>query len=221
MLLAACEQFATIEDFNDFPCDCSDTPEEIIEEALDLASDTLVFETNQRFFGRCTQVVLPCRDACPDVWCWCGCERTGGIEIPGTNPTIEAVAVDGVTLDPVDYEFVRGFPHDRLYRVGASWPHNANRGGPVLAVTVEHGHHVNQWARDAALEVACYLVKRSNNKQPKGLDPRARRATVDGVGMELSEEDKIGMPAVSRFLSLYPAPTSAIWSPELEPAWRV
>lgn len=223
-LRAACEPFATFDDWKAWPCDCSDTPEAVVAEFLDLASDTLAYETNYTFTGRCEEIIAPCRSDCP--WpplCMCGCGRSGGIEIPGHDPTISAVAIDGVPLDPGDYEFVKGYPHNKLYRIGDVWPATANRGsGPTLAVTVEYGHHLNDWSQKACLELTCWLVKRDNLKRRNALDPRATRATVDGVAMELAPEEKAGMPEMQKFLRLYPPGGQiVVWSPEHAPAWTI
>lgn len=221
MLLSACEPFATVEQVKESDCACEWPQDAELEELIDEASDLLAWASNYRYLGRCTRTVYPCKQRL-DCRCSCGCNRVGGIELPGVNPTVTSVTLNGDALAAgTDYEVSEG----KLYRLGAVWPSNANiSGGPTLAVVYAHGQPVRTFARLATADLVCYLQNVGERRRTE-LSKRAKAAIIDGVNIDLEtigpyELDLLNLPDVARFVAIFRQDSgSTFWAPELEPVW--
>jgi hypothetical protein len=160
----ACERLVEIDDLT---CEC-DLPVDldVVNNVLDGASDFLALLAGVQL-GRCTAFYRPCRRV---VRCFpanrCGCCGLTGIHLPGNEPTITGVAIDGATLPTTDYVVIttpQGF--SVLERIDGeykplSWPTAQNILAPptelnTFEITVESGLEIDMSMRLAAAEIAC------------------------------------------------------------------
>lgn len=139
-----CTPWATHEDVDSGPCSAYGTDPDLLDEALQIASDVLYAFTRRRYAGICTDTVRPnsvFREAKlpkwwpaagDNLWGWCSCHRPRDngcvpvpeLKLPGypvdADPTHLTVMVDGEALDPDQY---RIDDHRYLVRVdGKGWP---------------------------------------------------------------------------------------------------
>jgi len=232
----ACEPLVTIEDL---ACEC-DLPddEDTIDAVLDGASDLLTLLAGVQL-GRCTEIYRPCRqDHCSRPAC-CGCCNLKGIHLPGLNPTVEEVKIDGVIVDESEY-VVMTTPTGVavLERVDAYfhsiwWPTCQSLLAPSTAdntfqITVESGQEINMAVTLAAAEIACDIFKALAGEEhalPQGtVSASMHGVTVDfrrfGNPTDPSTMELVGMPWTERFLSSMPTVRGTqIISPETWDGW--
>lgn len=227
----ACQPFVQREDIS---CDCDAFSDEEIEELIDQASDLVAILTGGKIVGSCTQTVRPVGDhACTPF-----AERplrhynAKQIVLPGPNPTVTQVKIDGIVLDPSEYVIV-----DDVYltRVSGNWPSNKN---PLLPDTDDNTFSVTftvgflpALAKMAVKELVCDWVKSDvrlgfNRSLPHG----ARSANIAGVNIQLEQtveeirRRSILLPSLVRLLTVY-APDAGqpavVYSPDLENGWTL
>lgn len=189
-LRSACQR--VISDADLANCDCSRDKispaltDSDINDILDAASDALANITGLPI-GRCTTVYRPCRDYCHYWDCACGCTATG-IPLPGVDPVVTGVKIDGATINPNTYAVLRtnGTPSlERFLLTGApdAWPSAQNPRLPdtqvgTFSITVESGYYPDRIMRLAAAEIGCDILH--SLAQERQVEDSASSATVYG-----------------------------------------
>lgn len=223
-LEVACEAFITVDDVG---CDCGDTTPAEIEAMIDQASDILAILTGGKVSGRCTDVVRPCGTSscgCSRLSS-CGCSPIDAITLPGPNPTVTEILIDGDAF--TEYAIVDG---SELVRTdGKHWPGSQNITTPstepgTFEITVGHGMVIPQLAKDAAAEIVCSFI-RTGPQDTRKPHPNTRGMSIAGVNITLEQmasevkRRAFMMPYVIRLITVYapngPSP-AMVYSPELE-----
>jgi hypothetical protein len=228
-VFTACHPFV---DRTDISCDCDAFSDEEIEELIDQASDLVAVLTGGKIAGQCTQTVRPVGDhACsPFAERPIRSHNSKQILLPGPNPTVTQIKIDGTVLASSEYVMV-----DDVYltRVHGVWPSNKN---PLLPDTDDNTFSVTftvgflpALAKMAVKELVCDWVKSDvrlgfNRALPHG----ARSANIAGVNIQLEQtveeirRRSILLPSLVRLLTVY-APDAGqpavAYSPELENGW--
>lgn len=205
-LLAACESIITVDDLHS--CDCkleSIVPpltDEQIEDLLDAACNALANITHLPV-GRCSTVWRPCLERCHYWGCPCGCSPSG-IPLPGIEPVVTKVEIDGVVLAPAAYSTVVSPFGRSLERIdGQTWPVGQYTAKPptavgTFAVTVESGLYPDDIMRAAAAEIACDILTLFASEQRQPIDG-ATSAT--GYGSTISFQ-RFGDPTDQQTMNL-------------------
>jgi hypothetical protein len=218
-------------------CGCvneSEPSDAELQEIIDAASDVLALATGGIVTGRTEFTVRPCgRGYCQPCAC-CGLE---GIPLPGEDPVVSEVKIDGDILNASDYALHRTRQGWNLVRVGpddppASWPQwqklwRADTEDDTFSITYISGIHIDWIIEAAAIELTCDLAL-AEERKPRVI-PGARAVSQGGVTISLAERAERlrsgdSGPAVQRFLSIY-APDgrapSLVWAPELDQGWEL
>lgn len=206
--------FATAADLIDWECDCIDldidVDAEMIESALERASDILARLSGLRFLGQ--KVVTLWRPSWPCRSCGPTC-----IGLPEDTVSVEAVWDNGVLLvEDTDYKVLGS----KIHRTDSEWhrrsfsgqrllaPHSAER---TVAVSLTIGSAPGWMERTAALEVACDLI----SAWRKGATSALEGVTgISGGGVSITREPGedegheafASFPSVARFV--------AFWNPK-------
>lgn len=225
----ACEAFIEYDEI-DCDCDFDGDVDEIVEEA----SDLLVQLSGGEFFGRCTTTVRPvalcdCLSVCAHT---CSADGTDWIPLPGYEPEVSEVKIDGVVVSSGDYALLDG---RYLIRTSAtdsrppSWPRRNPLWKPdtaegTFSITYAYGRPVGQTVKNATAELACDLIKGSKGKS--AFNQFSTSANLDGLTItrEVDPEqmEEAGFTWVARFLRIYgPSSKTAVWSPELAYGWQL
>lgn len=208
-----------------------------INDLLDDACNALARITHLPV-GRCSTVYRPCHRGCSSFWC--GCCGPSGIPLPGINPVVSGVKIDGATVATNTYTVIRTPNNWMLERIDPTtgvqqaWPHSQYIAAPdtlagTFSITVTSGTW-NDWVTKAAAgEIACDMLSHLN----------IERETNDGVvaatGYGITESytrfgdptdqetrNLAGLAWLRRFVSSYGgARPAAIWSPELDYGWEL
>ncbi len=238
----ACQPFLTAEQLAaDAECQCSIPAENVslLAEVVDAATDILFLLSDGRVHGRCTRTARPmkagaCGPTDMEMYGTWPATRFGGadvIPIPGLDPTIDSVKIDGATLDPSAYKMVDG---EFLLRVEGAWPTSnsltkASSDEGVFELTWTYGPTVDWITRQAAIEMACELLSSATSGKshlPKGVTS----ANIQGAAVEIREsieggdESTAGMERVRRFYATYcrgGEARSGVWTPELTHGWQL
>jgi hypothetical protein len=186
--------------------------------------------------GRCTTTYRPCRRGCSSFYC--GCCGPSGIPLPGLNPTVTSVKIDGVTVATNEYTVIRTANNWMLERFDpvngypAVWPHSQNIAAPdtmagTFAITVTSGTYSDYLLRNAIGEIACDILSHLNAERET--DEGAIAATGYGVSLsyvrfgdptDQETRNLAGLSWVRRFVASYGGGrSSALWSPELDEGW--
>jgi hypothetical protein len=159
------------------------------DELIEAATGILFRQTCSLFPGHCILTVRPCPTCdCPRRHCGCG--RYPFISLNDRYPVIsvDAVNVDGVTLDPGDY---RVDDFHRLVRLdGECWPRCNDLLLPddqprTFSVIYTAGRRPPVQLQMAAAELACEL-KRACNGLDCRLPQNVTRVSRQGVSMDIS-----------------------------------
>lgn len=228
-LQVACETFITAEDLT---CACEGEDEETIQGWLDAASDVIAIMTGGIVAGRCIDVVRPRGDSvcgCVQASC-CACGDIRGITLPGPNPQIIQVLIDGDLF--TDWFILDG--KELVRSDGRPWPSCQNLSKEstedgTFEITVESGLVVDTLMREAASEIVCMMLRHPAQSTRQG-HPGTRSVSIAGVNISLEQiamEAKnrtFMMPYVTRLMTVYawdgPVP-SVVYSPELEDGWTL
>lgn len=234
----ACERLV---DLVDLGCEC-DLPDDmdVVEGVLDGSSDFLAALADSVSLGRCTSAYRPCRDA----WCsvrWCSCCGVPGIHLPGVDPSVESVWIDGVELTVnVDYRvMVSPLGQYTLVRLNGkrpvAWPSCKDRYSDrtevgTFEIEIASGYARGQLMTMAAAEIACdtfAMLAGGDHILPVGIVS----AIAYGTSMnwrrfsdptEQKTMDLAGLTMVNRFLQSLPQVTGAeVMSPELDDGWEL
>jgi hypothetical protein len=228
----ACEQAITEEEVELSNCTCvlDDTPWELTD-LIDAATDALFQLSGGTVSGRCERIVRPCADSgCMCGYGW-GCDhcRIAGINLPGFNPVVTEVKIDGDVIPPTEYAIVNGRKLARLG--GLTWPGSKN---PLLAdtevgsfsIAYTSGMPFDFIAKNAAIELVCEMAATfaGEGRLPAG----TVSATADGiqivVGRLPGREDveAVGLTWLGKFMALHSPVTSwRVVAPELEEGWTL
>ena len=134
MRVEPCNVWATEADLPDV-CDVAAVAPDVLELGFAWGSEILYNLTERRWPGVCHD----------EVWLWVDCDYPGrygcyhaSINLPSSRVlTIEQVEVNGVTLDPADYELRDGY---RLFRLDdLSWPCSYTEADPRVRVAFTFG----------------------------------------------------------------------------------
>lgn len=223
----ACASFITPEDVT---CDCQLTSSFTLEEIVENASDLLVQLTGGVFYGRCSVKVRPERtgyDCNP-----CTTDREWALPLPGPNPVVSEVKIDGETLAASEYTMM---DDHLLVRVSSGtsplyWPSTNHLWKPdtetgTWSITYVHGYDVDVAAHNATAEIACDLIDGLTGKSRLG--QFVSSATMDGLtvsrqALDPDNVEEAGFSWVARVLRMFnPSSLSGVRSPELERGWKL
>lgn len=247
-----CEPYATVDDLPE-GCPCrvlssgGDEPsDEELTELLQSASEVMWSLLAQPSFGPCERTIHPCRQGAgyaPSkelrrdalLYGACSCCGCAAVWLPGPVHDVLEVVVDGVTLDPGDYELHDGFA---LIRPEGSWPAG---GGPAseenFKIVYEVGTAVPPLVRDATIELANDMWLSRCGSTDSRFSRKIRSLTTPGVSYsfdtdrvaseaaDLARDEVDGLATVGKAIAAY-NPTGAImqtavWSPDADYENRV
>ncbi len=237
--LLVCEPFGSVADVI-ARGDCGLNGEDdldLINDALDAASDMLYVLSNGRVTGQCFATVRPLnRGDCfggfgTDLYADPMYQRYGVdcIPLPRNTISVDAVKIDGVTLGVGDYGLLDGY---LLYRIDKMfWPRSnnlrlADTEVGTWSVRFSWGNPADWLADQATVDMAISLIDDYQNG--KGYLRGVTSANVQGVSVQLEEAagemSGRGLPMLERFLSVH-APHGGLpvgaWSPEVENGWTL
>lgn len=235
----ACERFAEVDEVAGDACLCGeDLPEELITDALDMASDIMVLLTNGRIHGRCEQTVRPvvtgwsCAPRDGEFLGLFPSARFGGMDtipLPGVNPSVEEVVIDGVVLAPAEYGLI---DNRYLFRRGGTWPSNRDLtllpgAAGVFELTIKFGYAIDFITSQAAIELTCELLKGFSGTESH-LPAGTVSANIQGAAVKISEAldegGRTGLERLQRFYNVYARDgegQSDVWTPELSHGWQL
>ena len=239
-LREACETVIEVGDLGLCNCDWSSLgltgPE--TQTIMDDAANALARITHLPV-GRCTTTYRPCRKGCSNFWC--GCCGPEGIPLPGLNPTVTAVKIDGATVATSEYSVIRTANSFLLQRYDASgnflaWPHTQNIAiadtqVATFAITVSAGTYPDFITRNAVGELACDAL--SHLVAERETDDGAVAATGYGVSLDyrttVSQAQTAtetlalaGLSWLRRFVAANGgARPAALWATELDYGWTL
>jgi len=236
-----CGPWAELEDLPEgCPCrtegsggeDPSDTElEELLMQSTEVMWELLAYPA----LGECPRTIHPCRTnlgyapskAVREAtlrWGTCACCGCDAVVLAGPIADITEVIVDGVVLDPSEYEL-----HDNwhLVRVDGTWPMG---GGPAseqrFVITYAIGAPVPTLVRDAVIELANQLWLVRCGSADSRLPRAATGASSQGVSYSFSRREEVDrvktagseLPTVRKAVSTY-NPTGAslrtlVYSPD-------
>lgn len=230
----ACEAFATKDELYEVVCDGLTSPQddELVEMALDDATDILVKAGGYRYFGPCPQTMRPCRECSFNGWC--GCCEIDTISLPAETVSVEQVKIDGVIISPSTYEIRFLREGMSLVRIGVGdrpdrWPYCQKLWRPdteedTFSVTYTTGPPVSLVEKQAAIELAIAMIRATPNR---GILAIAGADSVSGGGVVINRETGVDgvndniddLPAVGFFRAKWnpygDRIFSAGWSPEV------
>ena len=233
----ACEQVLTEDEVT---CECViPADNDLVEAVLDAAADLLVLISNAPV-GRCETIYRPCRDA----YCGftaCRCCRLFGIHLPGFEPTVDEVLIDGVEVDPSTYTVLitpnGQYVLERFDSDGrsVSWPYCQNLLLPSSAantfeITVSTGLPIGPLTKLAVNEIACDMfagLTGGDTSLPDGavsaslnglfVDWRRFGNPTDQATMTLA-----GLQWVQRYMAtVSEGAHTQILAPELDDGWQL
>lgn len=231
-----CEAFATSEDLLGVVCEgdldaIADAA--LIQSALDAAADALARFGAFRFLGLCTHTDRPCTDRC--LASACGCCEVEAIPLEGPVVEIISVTIDGVELDPAEYEVIEDAHHvgPRLMRKSLDgsralpWPACQRRDLPAteentFEIVYTVGSAPSVLERDANIELALAIIAASPGRS---INVVRGASTISGGGVTVvrdanDEDEAQGLVAVRRYISVWNPRDdnifSAAWSPDIE-----
>ena len=233
----ACERFVSLDDLLEEKMACSFTEADhgdLLEAALDQASDMLWLLSGGRITGVCVRTVRPFGD----YQCgFRGYDQTepgwmkdfggvGTIPLRGPATNIIEIVIDGLVLGTDEYGLMDG---RFLYRKSGHWPSNNDlllddTEDGTWSVTYSFGRPADLITRMAAMEIAVELANDLLGKSTN-LPPGVTSAFIQGASVTVRERSEAlreggsQLPMLSRFLGIY-APLgpnrSGVYSPELK-----
>jgi hypothetical protein len=238
---SACERVITRADL-DAACNCQidslnlTTTE--IDDILDSACDTLA-NIAQLPVGRCAKTYRPCRDYCR--YFNCDCCGPQGIPLPGINPTVTAVKIDGALVSAGSYMTLRSpggmLMLERFEPDGtpALWPHWQRVTLPdsqpdTFSISLTAGIAATDKVMvAAAAEIACDIV--SHYAHERETTDGLVAASGFGISMDFRRfgdptdqetQNLAGLNWLRRFVVAHGGGRpGAIWCPELDNGWTL
>lgn len=236
-LLYACEQVVEVDELT---CSC-DIPDDadLVTAVLEGASDILAILADAQI-GRCTASYRPCRDlSCyPPACCWC-C-NVNGIHLPGVDPVVTEVLIDGAVVAESTYTTIttpRGVKVLARYEADGtniSWPYSQKLMLPstqpdTFEITVETGNEITIPMKMAVSEIACEMFAGLTGEDTT-LDG-AIGATMFGLTINYSRfsdptdqatMNLAGLNWVRRFINTADVSRGAqILAPEIDDGWEL
>lgn len=205
----ACKPFITVDEFFEAGCDCSVTgdDEELIERAINAASDRLAMLSGGVIVGACEQTIIVCRDGCAcscRTSCRCGLDF---IQIPGPIISVESITFDGYEVfEANDFRLI---DDDKIAFVDGSdysWPCSAD-----ITIVYTVGVEPDQFVKDCAMELACYVVKAATSGKPQ-VGPNIGSVQRQGYTLQrkqvsffadLTQMAATDRPWMAEFLAIY------------------
>lgn len=216
----ACTRLIEAEDLK--CCEASQVDPALLDEALDTASDFVVFVTG-RDYGRCQRTFRVC-GPCNCGHDPCDCCAPRGLTLPGFRPHVVEVRINDEPVDPLTYVAI-------LNHYGAMILERFRSDGKVIdwpACDVEvdliSGWEVNSMVRHAAAEIACDVIANDAGREtymPDGVIA----ANAYNVQMEtrrfgdpsINAGEFDGLPWLRRLLgTIQPESAIDVWSPEVD-----
>ena len=222
-----------------------DGVDEVIQEAIDVASEHLFLRSGRQYPGESSTTIRPGGDPCrlwrdieTDPSTWCSCDRESKLDLGYSSITeITSVVIDGETLDPSEYELVDGRFLQRMAGAGPEyrnegWPTHQHLDRPLIepgtwSVSFVYGAVPPSAGIRAATALACELARAYSRSPECQLPGRVSSVTRQGVTMTLIDtsalaEGMTGVYEADLFLTSV-NPTKArggtlVWSPDLDPA---
>jgi len=190
-------------------CGCpSDASAEVVQAAIDTATDILFRLSGQQYPGLCTESRRPCRTA---TSCGCAsfhlCTCVGGDTI--VLPRRNVVSVDSVRIDGLPFTDFVFYPPNWLVRTdGEYWPCcqdltlDTTHDG-TWSVTYTYGRQPTEGAKNAARVLSAELVKACVSDASCRIPIGAVSVTRRGVTYDTSAQDegKTGISEVDLWLS--------------------
>lgn len=230
-----CDAFASIADLLEIVCGdlASPADDELMQGALDDATDILVKVSGYRFYGLCTFTVRPCREC--SYGTWCGCCDLDMVPLPDDIVSITSVKIDGVLVDASTYAIVNGPTGPGLIKVAAgdrptSWPAcqklwRRTTEEDTFEIIYTAGQTISIVEKQANLELAISIIQSQPNRNVLAVRGATRVAgggvTIDrdAAGDDLTDQ-ATSLPAVAQFRAKWnpygDRVFSAGWSPELQ-----
>lgn len=244
---------ATVAQFDAAACDCTVVDVDTKVLLLEAASDMVALITGGVVAGRAYTTYRPVRDGGCDCGadygyptydgstvrvshrCY-GCELNA-LPLPGTNPEVTKVMINGAALAAGTFTVLDG---KYLIRVGTGaappcWPESQSLWRPdsepdTFSVTVNSGvgDESNTVVANAVVELACEYAKAFSNQATK-LPRGAQAASYQGVTVQMRDaataiaEGHENLPNVTRLLSAY-APigrSGGVYSPDSALGWTM
>jgi len=231
-LQSACEVALAPEDLQICQCEITTLADEAWESLSETASDILADVTGLPI-GQCVHSWRPCMDRC--VGSPCGCCELRGVTMPGWNPRLVEVRVDGEVVPTTEYAILRKGTElslERFYSNGRArpWPGCQSLLLPdtaegTFAVKVLSGVPIDWQVRAAAAEIACDLLKRWTDDLPDGITSMTVYGmTVDfrryGEATGDTAVQQAGFEQVAKLMNRYPVNRQVtVIAPELMRGW--
>lgn len=157
----------------------------------------------------------------------CGCERTGGVALPGPIGEVYEIKVDGDIIDPVDYAVIQ----DRVVWVGegpSPFPATQNLNLPdslpgTFSITYLNAYPVDLLGAQAAAYLAVEFAGACKPKGKCSLPRNVRDVTRNGVSFTIEAGlfpgGKTNIDIVDAFIDLWnpdarTRPTT-VWTPDM------
>lgn len=240
-LRIAAEKMTTLEAVQNSGCACiADLDDAEVDELIEVASDAIAIATAGIVAGRRTADVLPYVDLdaflLGDSW---PC-NSPGIPLPGVDPVVVSVTIDGVALASNLYTVRTTSAASELHRISVDgnppppWPTSQQLwrngvGDHTFVVRYTYGIHVDWMIQEAAIEMVCDLAVPTLDKKKSTMRPGVTSVSQGGVTVQVDNmvsrvrAGEVG-PATSRMVGYY-APfgraATNVWSPELSGGWTL
>lgn len=197
----------------DEACDCSVEDEDLLQSALDTATDVLYELSGRQFSGECELSIRPCARCGPRPCRGCG-SSLSQVKLPGDYPTeVLEVLVDGEVVDPDEYRLDGRW----LVALGQRrWPTTqrlelATTERYTFEVTYLQGQDPPALGRQAALELACELALACSTGEGVGgcrLPARVTTVVRQGVTTVALNPNElfangVGLPVSDLFIATY------------------
>lgn len=234
----ACEALITAEDVTNAAESCPIDPAiDPVEEWIDAASDIVYTLSGGLVFGRCTRTARPVfkgSDVChfPPRSAYVPWPQQADVMFDGRTPLhlrgpivgVPVVRIDGATLAPSNYAVVDD--EYLIRRDGKTWPTYNDLTKPdtqvgTWAVQWTFGWEADSLAKQATIEIVLELAKQEGVLRRWAFPPGVVAANIQGVSAVIEEAaSESTMPATRRFMGFW-SPTSAVFSPEIDDAYRL
>jgi len=213
--IGLCQPWVTVDEFL-LCCDSidEDTPPEIIEKAIMVASNTLYLMSGKKFKGTCQHTVTVCKENCTNTTNKRRCLADNEIEL-GYWPITDIISItfDGEEQLPEkdeDGEFLtdsnfRINDYRYLEKLDGPWPVQYGQDYQEVVITLEYGVNPPDLGVEAAKALASEIAKACLYKKDCQLPDRAIAVSRRGVTYTLSDykilqKDFLGITLVDIFL---------------------
>lgn len=226
----ACSSFATVDAvLARESCAYSEADTDLLQQAIDAASDVMYILSGGVLTGRCSATFRPrkARSHCADAW-----SQEYGVDcIPLTENllSVTRVKVDGAVLTTDDYGLIDGYI---LFRKGGQrWPTAQNIALAdteigTFSVAIEFGILPDWMASAACVEMALQLAEDEANRP--GYLRNMTSANIQGASVTIADaaDEMVGrnLPMLERWMGVFaPRGTygAGVWAPEVDNGWTL